>query len=145
VAGETAWLIASASGGPKGGRPQGCDLLLQQLVGHGDLPELGLEAEQLLVAAVALALLHRRLRRDQGAVAPRAQAGDGDVELAGQGLERLAAQQAGDDGELAPRGEAALRPGTARGGAGVSILGARWRPLGLVAAALIHGFDLRLR
>src|SRR3954451_115140 len=64
---------------------QRSDLPLQQLVGHGDLAELGLEAEQLLVAPVALVLLHRRLRPDQGAVAPRAQAGNGDVELPGQG------------------------------------------------------------
>jgi hypothetical protein len=41
------------------------------------------ETEQLLIAAVALALLHCRLRRDQGAVTPPTQAGDGDVQLAG--------------------------------------------------------------
>src|SRR3712207_575509 len=62
---------------------QGGDLPLEQLVGHGDLAELGLEAEQLLVAPVSPALLHSRLRRDRGAVAPLAQAGGGDVELAG--------------------------------------------------------------
>src|SRR3712207_8170304 len=55
-------------------------------------------------------LLHRRLRRDQGAVAPFRQAGDSDVQLPGQGLERLVAQQAGDGGQLALRGEAPVRP-----------------------------------
>ena len=76
---------------------------------------------------------------------PRAQAGDGDIELADQGLQRLTAQEASDGGQLAPGGVATLRPGTARGGAGVSVVGARRRPLGLVAADLIHGSDLRLQ
>src|SRR3712207_820369 len=107
--------------------------------------KLGPETEQLLVAPVALALLHRRLCPTQGAVAPFAQASNGDVELTGHCLQRLAAQQAGDDGQLALSGETALRPGPARGGAGVSGLGARRRPLGLIAADLIHGSDLRLR
>src|SRR3954451_4067242 len=101
---------------------QGHDLLLQQLVGHGDLAELGLEAEQLLITAVALALLHRRLCPDQGTIPPPAQTSGGDVELPAHGLQRLAAQQAGDGGQLALRGEAAIRPGRARGGAGVSVL-----------------------
>ena len=82
---------------------------------------------------------------DQGAVPPLAQAGRGDVELPGHGLQRLTAQQAGDGGQLAPGRVATLRPGTARGGAGVSVLGARRRPLGLVAVVLVHRSDLRLR
>src|SRR3954469_15351711 len=104
-----------------------------------------LKAVPSTITAVAFALLHRRLCRDQGAVSPRAQPGDGDVELAGHGLQRLTAQQPGDGGQLAPGGVATLRPGTARGGASVSVVGARRRPLGLVAADLIHGSDLRLR
>src|SRR3712207_8478098 len=56
--------------------------------------KLGPETEQLLVAPVALALLHRRLCPTQGAVAPFAQASNGDVELTGHCLQQLAAQQA---------------------------------------------------
>jgi len=110
VVGETVWLIASASGGPKAAALQGSDLLLQQLVGHGHLAELGIEAEQLLLAPVALALLHRRLRRDQGSVAPVAQAGGGDVQFAGQGLERFAAEQTGHCRQFAFSGKAPSGP-----------------------------------
>jgi hypothetical protein len=67
---------------------------------------------------VALALLHRRLRRNQGAAALRVQASNGDVDLLGEGLQRLAAQQAGNGGQPALIGEAALRPATAGGRAG---------------------------
>src|SRR4029453_647841 len=100
---------------------------------------------QFLVPPVALAPLHRRLRRDQRAVAPFAQAGSGEVELTGEGLEGFAAQQAGHRRQLAPSGEAALRPGIARAGAGASVLGARRRPLGVVAADLVQASALGLR
>ncbi|WP_156910163.1 hypothetical protein [Rubritepida flocculans] len=52
--------------------------------------------------------LHRRCRTGQRPAALSAQAGGGDVELAGQRLQRLAAQQPHDGGQLAWRGEAAL-------------------------------------
>src|SRR3954463_1378815 len=100
-----------------------------------------LKAVPSTIAAVALALLHHRLCRDQSAVSPLAQAGDGDVELAGHGLQRLTAQQAGDGGPLAPGRVAPLRPRTAQRSAGVSVRGARRRRLGLVATDLIHRSD----
>jgi hypothetical protein len=60
-----------------------------------------------------------------------AQASDGDVEFAGQGLERLAAQQAGDDGQLAPGGEAALRPAPPEGAPASAVWAHAGAPSGL--------------
>ena len=61
----------------------------------------------------------------------------GTMKLPGNGLQRLTAQQPSNGRQLASGGVATLRPGRARGGAGIRVLGACPRPLGLVAANLI--------
>ncbi len=67
--GELVWLIVSTSVGPKSLPPrrrgafalQHGDFLLQQLVGHGDLANLGLQARDLLIMFVAAQALPARV------------------------------------------------------------------------------------
>ncbi len=76
---------------PKGRPLSGLQPSARVALWPGYLAELGFKAKQFLIAAVTLTLFHRYLCRNQGAVSPRAQEGDGDVELAGHGLQRLTA------------------------------------------------------
>src|SRR5688572_26574027 len=69
------------------------DLARQQLVGHGQVPDLGLEATNLGVAAVGGPRLQRRLAGSQEGVAPHAQLGRRHREFPRQQLQIFAPQQ----------------------------------------------------
>src|SRR5512132_1156359 len=91
--GETARLIASTSGVPKGRRLQASDLLSQQLCLHGHLADLTLQPHNLVVAVVAVALLQRRLGGQQGPIPPFRQPRRRDVELPCHQLQGFTPQQ----------------------------------------------------
>ena len=77
------------------GRPrlQALDLGLEQLVGHGQVTDLGLEAADLEVTAIGWPGLQRRLARRQEGVAPSAQLRRRHPQLPRHQLQILAAQQ----------------------------------------------------
>jgi hypothetical protein len=73
-----------------------------QTGGHGEIPDLGLEAADLDVTAIGWPGLERRLAGDQERVAPRAKLGRRHPELARYQLQILPAQQPQHSALLAP-------------------------------------------
>lgn len=86
------WLIVSTSVGSKRVCLKGGDLLLQQLVCHGDLSDFALEMRDHFIAFVVPAFLHGGSGGRQGALAPLRQPGHHNVQLAGNDLQLFAAQ-----------------------------------------------------
>jgi hypothetical protein len=69
------------------------DLGLQQLVGHGQIPDLGLEAANLDVATIGRPGLQRRLASRQEGIAPGAHLGRRNGKLSRHQFQVLAPQQ----------------------------------------------------
>ena len=70
--GESAWLIVSASCGPKAFALQRLDLGVEQLVVHGDLAHLGFQPGDLVVAVIAFTFFQGCSRAGDRTLAPLA-------------------------------------------------------------------------
>src|SRR5512132_1911321 len=135
--GETARLIASTSGVPKGRRPPGERSSLATARSPWSSRRPYLQPHNLVVAVVAVALLERRLRGQQGPIPPFRQPRRRDVELPCQQLQWFAPQQPAYYSQL-PLRRVALRRWPAGGLVSASFLGALRQAHRLHPALLRH-------